>query len=323
MFLGLDLWQIILSVLLILLLANYIAIVVKDRLSAPEISLEEGFSDDVTNGWLDDPYDAFYAKVYNKIFKHDGLVQAEAAIALMEWKKKDPKIDEYRILDVACGTGVGACAFVKQGCGLAVGLDKSVAMLNYADEVVLPATTLPDADKGRIIWRNGDAYAPFIAHASEFTHACLFSFSIYSFKELDVLFKNLALWIKPGGGLAIEVVNKHKFEPVPDVANPFLAVSPQKYSKERIMTSAAVFDKFDYASEFVLIKDQATFKETFTFKGEEEGKVRRQKHTLYLPSIAKIVAAAAEMGFKYTKFTDLQIAGFNYGYLLFFERVLE
>ena len=319
MFLGLDLWQIILSVVLILLLANYIAIVVQDRLAPPAFQLQEGFSDDVTNGWLDDPYDAFYAKVYNKIFKHDGLVQAEAAITLLEWKKKDPKIDEYRVLDVACGTGVATCAFVKQGVGVACGLDKSVAMLNYADEVVLPATTLEDKDKGRVMWRNGDAYAPFIAHASEFTHACLFAFSIYSFKELDVLFKNLALWIKPGGGLAIEVVNKHKFEPVPDIANPFLAVSAQKHSKERIMTSAAAFDKFDYASEFVLIKDQATFKETFTFK---DGKVRRQKHTLYMPSIAKIVTAAAEMGFKYTKFTDLQIMGFNYGYLLFFERTV-
>ena len=68
MFLGLDLWQLVVSVLLILLLANYIAIVVKDRLSSHEIGLEEGFSDDVTNGWLDDPFDAFYAKVYNKIF---------------------------------------------------------------------------------------------------------------------------------------------------------------------------------------------------------------------------------------------------------------
>jgi SAM-dependent methyltransferase len=322
MFLGLDLWQISLVVLIILLLLNYIAIVVKDRLAPPVLDMTEGFtSSDVMNGWLDDPYDPFYAKVYHKIFKHDGLVQAEAAIALMEWKKKDPKIEDYRILDVACGTGVATCAFVKQGVGVACGLDKSVAMLNYANDVVLPATTLED--KGRVMWRNGDAYAPFIAHASEFTHACLFFFGIYSFQELEVLFKNLALWIKPGGGLVIEVVNKHKFEPVPDVSNPFLVVSPQKHSKERIMTSAAAFDKFDYATEFILIKDRAEFKETFTFKGEEEGKVRRQKHTLYMPSIAKIVAAAAEMGFKYTKFTDMQITGFNYGYLLFFERVLE
>lgn len=317
-----DLWQICLMGLIVLLLANYLVLVIRDK-APPTFQLEEGFSsDDVMNGWLDDPYDAFYAKIYNKIFKHDGLVQAEASIALIEWQKKDPKVADYRILDVACGTGVATCSFVKQGVGIACGLDKSVAMLNYADEVVLPATTLPEEDRKRVMWRNGDAYAPFIAHASEFTHACILFFGIYAFKELDVLFKNLALWIKPGGGLVIEVVNKHKFEPVPDIANPFLIVSPQKHSKERITTSSAVFDKFDYATEFVLNKDLATFKETFTFKGEDEGKVRRQKHTLYMPSIAKIVAAAAEMGFKYTKFTDLQVIAFNYGYLLFFERVV-
>ena len=320
MFLGLDLWQLIMITVIILLLANYVIIVAKDRLAPTTIELEEGFGG--TNGWVDDPYDAFYARIYNKIFKHDGLVQAEAAIALTEWKKKDPDVSDYRILDVACGTGVASCYFVKEGAGVACGLDKSVAMLNYAADVVLPATTIPEVERGRVMWRNGDAYAPMSGHASEFTHACLLFFGIYAFQELEVLFKNLALWVKPGGGLCIEVVNKHKFEPVPDVANPFTIVSPQKYSKERIMTSAAVFDKFDYATEFTLIKDRGEFKETFTFKGEEEGKVRRQKQTLYMPSIERIVATASEMGFKYTKYTDLRIIGFNYGYLLFFERVV-
>jgi hypothetical protein len=44
---------------------------------------------------------------------------------------------------------------------------------------------------------------------------------------------------------------------------------------------------------------------------------------MYMPSIERIVATASEMGFKYTKYTDLRIIGFNYGYLLFFERVLQ
>jgi hypothetical protein len=143
---------------------------------------------------------------------------------------------------------------------------------------------------------------------------------VYYFKELDVLFKNLAFWIKPGGGLIIEVVNKHKFEPVPDVANPWIAVSPQKHTKERITTSAATFDKFDYSTEFVLEGNDAEFKETFKFS---DGKVRRQKHTLYMPSITKIVSAATDQGFGYDKYMDLQILGFNYGYLLFFTRKVE
>jgi SAM-dependent methyltransferase len=315
-----DTWQIILFTILILLLANYAYCIFYDRIIQRDIHEVEGFEDEMSsNGWQEDPYDKFYATVYNKIFQHDKLVQAEAAIALQEWSKENKK-DKLRILDVCCGTGVATCLFVKQGVQQATGLDKSVAMLNYAKDVIMPATTLTEEQKQRIDWRNGDAYGPMACQAYEFTHACMFFFSIYYFKELDVLFKNLAFWVKPGGGLIIEVVNKHKFEPVPDVANPWIAVSPQKHTKERITTSKAVFDKFDYDTEFVLEGDNAEFKETFKFS---DGKVRRQKHILYMPSITKIVSAATEQGWKYDKFMDLQFLGFNYGYLLFFTRKVE
>jgi SAM-dependent methyltransferase len=319
----LDGWQVALMTILVCLIAYYCFVVVTDRLTstAPirtalrDVILEEGFAD----GIHEDIYDKFYATVYSKIFQHDNLVQAETGILLTEWRK-GKKEGEMRVLDVCCGTGVGTCAFVNLGVDKAVGLDKSVAMLNYAKDVIVPATTLKEDQKQRVEWRIGDAYAPMAASVSEFTHACLLFFSIYQFQDLNTLFKNLAMWIKPGGGLAIEVVNKFKFEPIPDVANPWLAVSPQKYSKERIVNSKATFDTFDYETEFQLYDPVAEFKETFKFK---DGKLRQQKHTLYMPSIDKIVHTAVEQGFHYDKFMDLQFTGFNYGYMLFFTRVLN
>jgi SAM-dependent methyltransferase len=315
-----DTWQLALLIILVLLLLNYAYCVFYDRIVQKDIHGIEGFEDEMSShGSIDDPYDTFYATVYNKIFQHDKLVQAEAAIALQDWNKSE-KSGKMRILDVGCGTGVAAAFFAKQGAEQVTGLDKSVAMLNYAKDVVVPATTLTDEQKQRLDWRSSDAYGPMSCQASEFTHACLLFFSVYYFQDLDVLFKNLALWIRPGGGLVIEVVNKHKFEPVPDVANPWIAVSPQKHTKERITTSAAAFDKFDYDTKFILEGNNAEFKETFKFK---DGNVRRQKHTLFMPSITKIVSVAAEQGFAYDKFMDLQIVGFNYGYLLFFTRKVE
>jgi SAM-dependent methyltransferase len=315
-----DTWQLVLLTILILLLLNYAYFVFYDRLVQKDIHGVEGFEEEMSShGWHDEPYDQFYATIYNKIFQHDKLVQAEASTALHEWKKTD-KSGHLRILDVCCGTGVATCFFAKQDVDQATGLDKSVAMLNYAKDIVVPATTLTEQQKMRLEWKPTDAYAPMACQASEFTHACLLFFSIYYFKDLDVLFKNLALWIKPGGGLVIEVVNKHKFEPVPDVANPWIAVSPQKHTKDRITTSKAAFDKFDYDTEFHLEGNEAEFNETFKFK---DGKVRRQKHTLYMPSISKIVTIAVEQGFAYDKFMDLQFMGFNYGYLLFFTRKVE
>ena len=315
-----DWWQITLLVLMILLVANYTYRVMQSRLSNHATPLDiEGF--ETTNGFQEDVYDDFYATIYSKIFQHDNLLQAEAALLIQDWGQKDEeKIKQMRVLDVCCGTGVAACAFAKAGADRVVGLDKSVAMLNYAKDKVEPATTLTEEQHQRLEWRNGDAYAPMAAQVGEFTNACLLYFSVYYFRELDTLFKNLAMWVKPGGGLAVEVVNKHKFEPVPDVANPWIAVSPQKHTKERITTSKAVFDKFEYETEFELFDPRAEFRETFKFP---DGKVRKQKHSLYMPSIEKIIHMAAEMGWRYDKFIDLQFMGFNYGYMLFFTRVVE
>ena len=313
-----DTWQIALLIILLLLVGNCAYRVFYDRIVQKDIHAIEGFEDTMSiHGHVLDPYDAFYATVYNKIFQHDRLVQAEAAIAIQEWKKEKGPL---RILDVGCGTGVATTSFVKQGAEAAVGMDKSVPMLDYAKETIVPATTLTPEQLERLEWRNTDAYSPIACQSSEFTHACLLYFSVYYFSDMNVLFRNLALWIKPGGGLVIEVVNKYKFEPIPDVANPWLAVSPQKHTKERITTSAAAFDKFDYDTEFILEGDDAEFKETFKFR---DGKIRRQKHTLYMPPISRIVTVAMEQGFKYEKFMDLNILGYNYGFLLFFTRVIS
>jgi len=317
-----DTWQLVLLILLVTVIASYIYAVYKDRVLVPlPYTGIEGFTTEEVLR-TDELYDKFYASVYDKIFQHDKLVMAESALLLQEWTKETP-LEELRVLDVCCGTGVAACTFVKQGVKKAVGVDKSAAMLSWAKDTVVPNTTLAENQKNKIEWRNGDAYGPFVAGAAEFSHACLLFFSVYYLKDLDAALKNLSVWIEPGGGLAIEVVNKHKFEPIPDVANPWVAVSPQKFSKDRIVKSKAVFDKFNYETEFDLEDpdsevSKAEFSETFVFK---DGPVRRQKHILWMPNIAVIVQKAKEQGFQYTKHVDLQFIGFNYGYMLFFRRV--
>jgi SAM-dependent methyltransferase len=317
-----DAWQFVLLILLVTVIASYLYAVYKDRvlIPLPYTGIEGFATEEVLR--TDELYDKFYASVYDKIFQHDKLVMAESALVLQEWTKDKP-LKEIRVLDVCCGTGVGVCTFAKQGVEKAVGVDKSAAMLTWAKDTILPNTTLTETQQNSVEWRNGDAYGPFVAGTAEFSHACLLFFSVYYLKDLDAALKNLSVWIEPGGGLAIEVVNKHKFEPIPDVANPWVAVSPQKFSKDRIVKSKAVFDKFTYETEFDLEDpdakvSKAEFNETFAFK---DGTVRRQRHVLWMPDIAIIVQKAKEQGFLYTKHVDLQFVGFNYGYMLFFKRI--
>jgi SAM-dependent methyltransferase len=336
-----DTWQTVLCTSLLLILIMYVIILSVDRLTdintldtdafitalTTSSTKTEGFEDKKESEantskyeWLTnaDLFDDFYAGVFTKLTQNEALIQAETAICLEEFSKTTLK-NHISVLDVGCGIGIGTCSFVNLGVGNAVGVDKSQAMIRYAKEKTLPHTTLTDTQKQDVEFRNFDLNMIGACGEGEFTDACVLYFSVYYFKDLDVLFRNLAHWVKPGGNLAIEVVNKYKFEPVLDSSNPFVGVSPQRYTKERITKSKVVFDKFDYEAVFDLEDPNAEFRETFRFK---DGSVRRQKHTLYMPSMEDMIAKAQRNGWTYTQYSDLMPLSFQYGYLLFFKRTL-
>lgn len=326
-----DTWQTVLLTILFLIGMNYLIILSLDRLTTINYgSISEGFVTQEKGGsdaalskyeWLsnDDLFDDFYASVFTKLTQNENLIQAETAICMEEFTRDTPK-DQLNILDAGCGIGIATCALAKQGAGQVVGIDKSQAMIRYAKGTTLPSTTLKETERQNVEFRMFDLMGPGAASAAEFTNACILYFTIYYFKDLDILFRNLALWVKPGGSLAIEVVNKYKFDPVLDSSNPWVGVSPQNYVKERLKTSKVVFDKFDYEATFELEDPNAEFRETFRFK---DGSTRRQKHDLTMPSMSEIIKKAQRNGWMYSSYVDLMPLSFQYGYLLFFKRISE
>lgn len=320
-----DSYQTVMLFTLLLICMSYLFILGIDTLSTLNCgSIKEGFvteSEESKYEWLsnDDLFDDFYASVYAKLAQNEKLVQAETAICLEEFSKNIPK-NQLTILDAGCGIGVGTVAFAKQGVGMTVGIDKSQAMIRYAKGTTVPNTTLTDTQKQDIEFRTFDLVGPGAAAAAEFTNAVLLYFTVYYFRDLDNLFRNLALWVKPGGSLAVEVVNKYKFEPILEASTPWIGFSPQKYSKERLTKSRVVFDKFEYEAEFELQDPKAEFRETFRFK---DGSVRRQKHVTYMQNIPDIIKSATNNGWMYTSYVDLMPLTFSYGYLLFFKRMSE
>ena len=332
-----DTWETVLLVSLLLIGISYVALLATDRLFEPEpytTEFSEGFTSGDKNStqgaekseskktryeWLenDELFDEFYASIFTKLTQNEKLIQAESAICLQEFSRTIPK-EQLTILDAGCGIGIGSSAFAKQGTRKVVGIDKSRAMIQYAKNHTLPSTTLTDAQRRSIDFRIGDLMGPTTSMASEYDAACLLYFTVYYLgRDLDTLFRNLHLWVKPGGTLAIEAVNKYKFEPVLDSSNPWIGVSPQRYKKERLTNSKAVFDRFDYEANFELDDPRAEFREVFRFK---DGSVRRQRHRLYMPSIKEIIRTASKNGWTYTKYVDMMPMAFSYGYLLFFTR---
>ncbi len=310
---------------LVILLINYGMVVYYDKYVKNVYEQPfEGF-EDVNDKHVTDVkteplqiYDAFYAKIYNLLTQGEKRTMAKVVFNINYWKKMQPKFDisKWSILDAGCGTGIASAAFAKMGAGKVVAMDSSPAMIEEAKSALEKNKDLTDAQKEVIVFRNETMMNPSACSAGEFTHIIVYYFSIYYLQDKETFFRNAYMWTLPSGRMAVEVVNKYKFDPILDSANPLIGFSLQKYSKERITKSSVAFNTFDYDASFALENDtMGTFSETFRFKN---GNVRRQKHMLYMTGISDIIKSASMAGWKYEKYEDLTTADFEYGYLLYF-----
>jgi|UniRef100_A0A6C0HFT7 SAM-dependent methyltransferase len=323
--------QKIIFAIIVLLCINYLTLVIIDKYAATQTSPEysEGFEGTIKDGsdttlytWITDPvliYDDFYAGIYDQLTNQIQRTQAKTALLMNLWTKDKTNSNPstWSILDAGCGTGHAVTTFAKMDVGRIIGLDSSPAMIRYAEKTVVPAAKLKPQQLSNIRWRTDTFKNPSACSAGEFNHIILLYFSFYYIENQEEFFRFANLWMKPGGKLVIEVVNKYKFDPILESASPFVAFSLQKYSKERLLKSKVAFDKFEYEAEFQLSDPKAEFYETFRFKNNH---VRRQKHIFHMPTIEAIVRMGKTAGFKYVGYQDLNALGFEYAYLLQFER---
>ena len=318
-----ELWP-YLVVLLVLMILTYLNRMFHDRLRNEPIGIE-GFEESVPGAvpeksdvvWMDNDtlYDTFYASVYDHLTQGSTRSQAEVGLILHEWTKRGDDLSKFEILDAGCGTGIVTASFAKMGCKRVVGLDKSAAMLNQARTKTIPQTTLTEEQKAAIEWRQADLYSPSAAEGGEFSHAVVLYFTLYTFADKEAFLRCLFHWIRPGGRLVLHVVNKHKFDPMLESSAPWLGFSLQKYSDKRVTKSDVTFNKFKYTGDFELTDPAAEFRETFRFN---DGKVRRQRHTLRMEDMSKIVEMAKAVGWEYLGHTDLTPISFEYAFHVHF-----
>ena len=318
---GLTVFQWILLILLIVGCMHYMWLIWEDKYD--DFISMEGFSDisesdQTRTSWYenDELYDDFYASVYDNLTQLAGRYPQEITLIMLQWKKS-AAADTMDILDCGCGSGIASIYFAKQGVNSVIGLDMSESMLRRARNVTLVSGIPKLKDRDTVTFLQGDMQQQATFKAGQFSHAALLFFTIYYSKDIVGLFENLFYWIRPGGHLAIEVVNKYKFDPLLEAATPFVGLSLQRYTKTRVTKSKVVFDKFTYEAEFDLQDPQAEFRETFRFKDKS---VRRQRHTMNMRDINDIVHLAQTTGWNYTGNIDLLSAGFEYAYVLMFTK---
>lgn len=317
--LGLSPFQIIILIILTFGCLHYIWLVWDSKYNFRQSGMNEGFTNESQKSrdqWFENEelFDEFYASVYDNLTQLAGRYPQEVSLIMHQWKK-NAAADTMDILDGGCGSGIATVLFAKQGINSIVGLDKSESMLRRARNVTLVAASLPKQQKDTVSFLQGDLLQQATFSAGQFSHASLLFFTIYYMNDPVGVFRNLFYWVRPGGQIAIEVVNKYKFDPLLESASPFVGLTIQKYSKKRITKSKVEFDKFSYEAEFDLQDPTAEFREVFRFKDKS---VRRQRHTLNMRDINDLVHLAQTAGWKYEGFVDLITAGFEYAYVMIF-----
>ena len=245
-------------------------------------------------------YDDFYSNIYDYLVFSNVKNDYEIGQII----NKTSPTHESIILDIGSATGHHVAALSNHGLKV-TGLDNSAAMIKQAKE------NYPQYD-----FVLGDAMNDDQFSTGSFTHILCMYFTIYYMKDKNRFFANCFNWLMPGGYLVVHLVDREMFDPIIPPANPLMLLTPQRYAKKRITTSAVTFDDFKYDSDFVLNPDnnEAVFIEKF--KNKNTGKVfRKQEHQMYMEPEQDILRMAQDKGFIVQGKIDLIKSGYEYNSL--------
>ena len=244
-------------------------------------------------------YDQFYADIYNDLL----LDKVKNEYEVGEILNITSPTERSLILDVGSGTGQHVALFNQKGVKTQ-GIDISPAMVSIAEK------NFPAFE-----FRVGDALQASMYPSNTFTHITSLYFTLYYMKNKLQFFQNAFNWLQPSGYLIIHLVNRDQFDPILNAADPLHMVSAQRYAKERITSSFVKFNNFQYKANFILDKpDNLAFFEE-TFKDDKTGHVRKQTHTLYMPTQKYILSLAKSVGFVLEGKIDLLPVQYEYQYL--------
>lgn len=224
-------------------------------------------------------YDGFYTSIYDDLVLD--TVKNEFEVGEIDRLI----IKKGRVLDIGSGKGHHVHLLNKSGYQ-AEGVDKSSAMVESASEKYSQYT-----------FKEGDVVESMLYQPNSFTTVTCMYFTIYYIKDKNQFLQNVYRWLKPGGYFVVHLVNRDRFDPILNAADPLHIVSAQKYAKKRITNSLVKFKDFQYKANFELNKSQnlASFDETL--KDDKSGHVRQNKHILYMEPQKHVLSIAKNIGF--------------------------
>lgn len=226
-------------------------------------------------------YDDFYVDFYDDLL----LDQVKNDFEVGEIKRLIKIKSINRVLDIGSGTGRHVDLLNKEGYK-AEGLDKSKAMVKYAK-----------AKYPELTFKEGDALEAMLYPQDSFSTVTCLYFTIYYIKNKNSFLQNCYNWLMPGGSLVLHLVNRDKFDPILNVADPLHLVSAQKYSTKRITTSTVKFKDFQYKAKFDLDNQNNLAEFNEIFKDDKTKHIRQNSHKLHMETQKHILGLAKNIGF--------------------------
>ena len=244
-------------------------------------------------------YDPFYVSIYDQLF--DNSVKNKYEVD--EIKHTTNLGKNSSLLDIGSGLGnhINLFSKIANSC---VGLDQSLSMVEAAKKKFTKCD-----------FKHGNALDFMTFKANSFTHITCLYFTVYYFQDKVSFFKNCYDWLVPGGYLIVHMVNRDKFDPILDVANPLHIVNLQKYAPKRITSCNVKFTGFNYKANFNLDKNNNTAEFDETFKDNKSNNVRANKHILHMDTQKNILSLAKNVGFILKGKIDLIGCQYEYQYL--------
>jgi len=275
--------HVILKTLLIISLLYILYIVYKKYLIYNEP--HEGFTQSrpfvIKHG--QDIFDEFYCDIYDELHRPQHRIAHELINVI---NSTEPNTRNSTFLDIGSGTGHIVKELHEAGYR-AFGIDKSQAMVDYADE------KFPSCN-----FQCGDATEPMQFDKGTFSHILCTYFTIYLFEDKLSLFRNCYQWLKPNGYMILHLVNPDKFDTLSPAAKSNLVVNPHRFETTRIINSIVNFKDFQYKLMYdYKMLNQEKLVMTERFKDNVSGHIRENELILHTNPVDKIVELAKRTGF--------------------------
>jgi len=248
-----------------------------------------------------DIYDDHYVNTYDAVMYDKDQTDFEIKTIQNQTNLTDKSI----VLDVGSGTGHHVKGFNNINIK-AVGIDISPAMITKAKSLY------PDQEYVNLDARNSASFPQ-----DTFTHITCFNFTIYHLQDKNQFFENCYKWLKPGGYVIVNLVDKEQFDPVVSSSNP---LNLSKYVEKGNHNTKVKLVDYDYKSNIEIYPNDATAVFRENIKDITTGDVRVNELRLFMPSQKEIINIAKSKGFIILTQVDMSNYSVNTQYLYIFQK---